>query len=283
MNESNPSTYHLVHANVAHARAPLDSPLMADFIGQVDEINSLARSAPGFVAQPTPPDEGVWFAAPFLVNVSLWESIESLDAFTHQGKHASALERRGDWFHQDKTRPTYVLYWVPSGQGVTEQDIKERLDHLGKYGPTPYAFTFEHRFTAAQASGSMQVAQLDHLVLTVRDVDACIAFYETVLGMRAVTFGAGRQALAFGKQKINLHRAGREFEPKAGCPTPGSADLCFLTELALEEVVARALAHGVRLIEGPVPRTGAVGPLRSVYFRDPDGNLIEVANATGEA
>jgi catechol 2,3-dioxygenase-like lactoylglutathione lyase family enzyme len=274
--------YHLVHANVALAKGPLDSPAMSGFVSQVDEINALARRAAGFIAQPQLPDEGDLFPFPFLVNVSVWESVESLDAFTHQGKHATMLERRGEWFHPQPAGPTYVLYWVPRGKAVTEKEVKQRLDHLGKYGATPYAFTFEHRFTAEQAWSSVQVAWLDHLVLTVNDVDASCAFYEAVLGVRVVTFAAGRKALAFGRQKINLHAAGREYEPKAGCPTPGSADLCFLTELPLEEVVARLASRGVRLIEGPVPRTGAAGPLRSVYFRDPDGNLIEVANALPE-
>jgi hypothetical protein len=140
------SDYQLVHANVAHARAPLDSPLMADFAAQVEELNSLARSAAGFVAQPTLPDEGSVYLAPLLLNVSIWESIESLDAFTHQGKHAEALERRGEWFEQDGTRPNYVLYWIPKGHIVTEKEIKERLDYLGKYGPTPYAFTLKQPF-----------------------------------------------------------------------------------------------------------------------------------------
>jgi catechol 2,3-dioxygenase-like lactoylglutathione lyase family enzyme len=125
----------------------------------------------------------------------------------------------------------------------------------------------------------LQITQLDHLVLTVRDVEATCAFYTSVLGMRVVTFGPGRKALRFGSQKINLHPAGQEFEPKALHPTPGSADLCFLTELDLDQVVAHVGSCGVRVIEGPVARSGAVGPLRSIYFRDPDGNLVEVANA----
>src|SRR6266700_1483961 len=112
MNPSNTGDHHLVHANVAHARAPLDSPVMADFVSQIDEINSLAGRSAGFVAQPTPPDAGAIYAAPFLVNVSIWESVEHLDAFTHQGKHASALERRGQWFDQGGTNPKYVLYWI---------------------------------------------------------------------------------------------------------------------------------------------------------------------------
>ena len=124
-----------------------------------------------------------------------------------------------------------------------------------------------------------RVDRLDHLVLTVADVETSCAFYGRVLGMRVVTFGNARKALAFGTQKINLHAHGREFEPKARRPTPGSADLCFLTSVPLPEIVAHLNAQGVAIVEGPVERTGATGPLRSIYFRDPDGNLIEVANA----
>ena len=140
------SGYHLVHANVARARAPLGSPLMAGFVAQVEEINALARRAAGFVAQPTAPDEGTVYVAPLLLNVSVWESVESLDAFTHQGKHATALERRGEWFEPPGASPNYVLYWVPGGHAVTEAEVKERLGHLSKYGPTPYAFTFKQPF-----------------------------------------------------------------------------------------------------------------------------------------
>jgi catechol 2,3-dioxygenase-like lactoylglutathione lyase family enzyme len=124
----------------------------------------------------------------------------------------------------------------------------------------------------------MKIDALDHLVLTVADVDASCAFYERVLGMRTVTFGQGRKALAFGVQKINLHTHGHEFEPKAGRPTPGSADLCFITGTPLAQVIAHLYACGVSILEGPVPRTGARGPIISVYFRDPDSNLIEVSN-----
>jgi catechol 2,3-dioxygenase-like lactoylglutathione lyase family enzyme len=125
----------------------------------------------------------------------------------------------------------------------------------------------------------MTVHALDHLVLTVRDIAATCHWYESVLGMSVVTFGAGRTALAFGTQKINLHEAGSELEPKAAHPTPGSADLCFLTEMPLTEVVAHLKTCGVPIIEGPVARTGATGPLLSVYVRDPDANLLEIANA----
>jgi catechol 2,3-dioxygenase-like lactoylglutathione lyase family enzyme len=124
----------------------------------------------------------------------------------------------------------------------------------------------------------VKIDALDHLVLTVADVDASCAFYERVLGMRTVSFGAGRKALAFGTQKINLHRHGHEFEPKAERPTPGSADLCFVTATPLAEAMAHLRACGVELLEGPVPRTGARGPIVSVYVRDPDRNLIEICN-----
>lgn len=124
----------------------------------------------------------------------------------------------------------------------------------------------------------MKIDGLDHLVLTVASLDASIAFYADVLGMAAITFGEGRRALAFGRQKINLHPASAPIRPHARRPQAGSADLCFLTSTPLEEVVARLAACGVAVEEGPVPRTGATGPIRSVYCRDPDGNLVEIAN-----
>ncbi|MDA8255454.1 MAG: VOC family protein [Betaproteobacteria bacterium] len=124
----------------------------------------------------------------------------------------------------------------------------------------------------------MKIDRLDHLVLTVRDIDATIAFYVDVLGMEAVRFGAGRRALAFGRQKINLHSASAPLAPHAVTPMPGSADLCLITETPLAEVIAHLQRTGVAIEQGPVPRTGATGPILSVYFRDPDGNLIEVSN-----
>jgi len=124
----------------------------------------------------------------------------------------------------------------------------------------------------------MKIDSLDHLVLTVRDVEASCAFYQRVLGMEVVSFGTGRKALAFGVQKINLHQAGHEFEPKAQRPTPGSADLCFLTSVPLAQVQEHLAECGVTVTEGPVQRTGAQGAIVSVYFRDPDMNLIEVSN-----
>ncbi|MFC4762692.1 VOC family protein [Dyella koreensis] len=123
----------------------------------------------------------------------------------------------------------------------------------------------------------MHIESLDHLVLTVADVAVSCAFYTRVLGMQEVAFGAGRKALAFGGQKINLHQHGHEFEPKAQRPTPGSADLCLITRASTQEVLAHLAQCGVAVEEGPVARTGARGPIESVYFRDPDGNLIEVS------
>ena len=125
----------------------------------------------------------------------------------------------------------------------------------------------------------MHIDRIDHFVLTVRDLDATIDFYTRVLGMEAVTFGPlGRRALSFGRHKINLHVAGKEFEPKARAPGPGTADFCLITDVPLAEVQAHLAAHGVAVEDGPVPRTGATGPITSVYLRDPDGNLVEISN-----
>ena len=123
------------------------------------------------------------------------------------------------------------------------------------------------------------ISGIDHFVLTAADVDATIDFYTRVLGMTAETFGAGRRALTFGSQKINLHQAGAEFEPKARLATPGSADFCLLSDVPVVEVAEHLAAEGVEIIEGPVAKIGAAGSLLSIYFRDPDGNLVEVANA----
>lgn len=125
---------------------------------------------------------------------------------------------------------------------------------------------------------------LDHLVLTVRDIEATVAFYARALGMRETRFtpaGDGkteRVALSYGKQKINLHQQGREFDPKAKLPTPGSADLCFIASWPLQDVIAHLRAEAIPIIEGPSQRTGATGPIMSIYIRDPDGNLIEISN-----
>ena len=123
----------------------------------------------------------------------------------------------------------------------------------------------------------MQVQSLDHLVLTVADVEASAIFYARILGMKRVRFGEGRTALQFGNQKINLHPADAPFQPHAFRPVAGSADLCFVTQRMLADWLKHLTACGVALEAGPVARTGALGPMTSLYFRDPDGNLIEIA------
>ena len=128
----------------------------------------------------------------------------------------------------------------------------------------------------------MRIDALDHLVLTVKDIDATCAFYAKALGMESVTFGEGRRALVFGSQKINLHQQGQEFEPKAHCPLPGSGDICLISSVPMLQILTHLRDCGVDVIVGPVRRTGAVGTLLSVYLRDPDGNLIEVANYIGD-
>ena len=124
----------------------------------------------------------------------------------------------------------------------------------------------------------MEISKLDHLVLTVKDFEKTASFYVSVMGMKKEVFCDGRIALKCGSQKINLHELGKEFEPKAHKPTPGSADLCFITQTPLDDAMAHVKRCGAKIIEGPVERTGANGPIRSFYFRDPDHNLIEVAN-----
>lgn len=125
----------------------------------------------------------------------------------------------------------------------------------------------------------MQINKLDHLVLTVRDITVTSSFYSKVIGMNAEKTDQGRHALHFGTSKINLHQLGAEFTPHAKRPTPGSADLCFLTERPIDRIIEHLKEHHVPIEEGPVQRIGASGPLLSIYFRDPDGNLLEIANA----
>ncbi len=124
----------------------------------------------------------------------------------------------------------------------------------------------------------IRIDRFDHVVLTVASIERTCAFYTHVLGMEVETFGAGRTALRFGNQKINLHEAGRELDRRAQAPTPGSGDLCFIAASALTEVIAHLGTCGVALEEGPVLRTGATGTIESVYIRDPDANLIEISN-----
>ncbi|WP_127496785.1 VOC family protein [Paenibacillus glycanilyticus] len=124
----------------------------------------------------------------------------------------------------------------------------------------------------------IKIEALDHLVLTVASIEKTAAFYEKVLNMEVIVFGDNRKALLFGRQKFNLHEAGKEFEPKARNPRPGSADFCLVTKTPMDEVIRHLAACEVQVEEGPVARTGAVGTIVSVYFRDPDFNLVEVSN-----
>ncbi len=128
----------------------------------------------------------------------------------------------------------------------------------------------------------MNITGFDHVVLTVRSIARTCEFYEQALGAEVVTFGEGRTALHLGANKINLHEAGNEFEPKAAMPTPGSGDICLITTASLAQVEQNLIARGVAIENGPVPRTGARGPIMSLYIRDPDGNLVEIASY-GEA
>jgi len=124
----------------------------------------------------------------------------------------------------------------------------------------------------------MQISHLDHLVLTVADIEASCAFYNEALGFEVIIFGDNRRALTFGRQKINLHQYGKEFEPKAASPTKGSADLCFIAITPLEQFVQHLEKLQIPIIEGPIKRTGATGSIVSVYIRDPDQNLVEISN-----
>jgi hypothetical protein len=142
----NSTAYHLIHANVALAKAPLDDPSMAGFLELADQIDALAAVSPGFVAQPAPPDEGEVYSGRALMNLSIWESVQSLDNFTHTGQHALALARRREWFEAYEG-PNYVLFWAPAGHIPTEAEVKGRLVHLARPGPTPWAFNFERPFT----------------------------------------------------------------------------------------------------------------------------------------
>ena len=124
----------------------------------------------------------------------------------------------------------------------------------------------------------MNISHIDHLVLTVTDIEATVSFYQRILGMEKQTFAHNRVALIFGNQKINLHQAGNGFEPKANAPSPGSADLCFVIQSPLSVAMQHVRDCGIEILEGPVARTGATGPMMSFYFRDPDLNLIELCH-----
>ena len=124
----------------------------------------------------------------------------------------------------------------------------------------------------------MKISRLDHLVLTVADIETTCQFYQSALNFEVITFGENRKALRFGTQKINLHQVGKEFEPKALHPTAGSADLCFIAETPIDEVMAHLHVQNISIVEGPLERTGATGKILSIYLRDPDQNLIEISN-----
>ena len=124
----------------------------------------------------------------------------------------------------------------------------------------------------------MNIVSIDHIVLTVRNIANTVEFYESVLGMSQEIYDDGRIALKFGNQKINLHEYGKEIEPKASQPIPGSEDLCFITDTKIEVAMESVKSKEIYILEGPVKRTGATGSIISFYFRDPDGNLIEIAN-----
>lgn len=141
--------YHVVHANIAKMRAPFDDPRMAGFVARADEIDALAQASPGFIAQPTPPDEGDIYTGQTLLNLSIWESVESLERFVYQGDHALSLERRAEWFEHPEG-PNYVLFWMLAGDVPTESEVKRRLDSLVAHGPTPFAFNFHQRFTVQE-------------------------------------------------------------------------------------------------------------------------------------
>ncbi|VDI25333.1 glyoxalase domain-containing protein 5-like [Mytilus edulis] len=127
-------------------------------------------------------------------------------------------------------------------------------------------------------TGRFKIDHIDHFVITVKDSFKTCEFYSEVLGMEVNTFKGNRKALTFGNQKINIHEYGKEFEPKAHAPTPGSADICFITKQSLDHVIEHLKSCNVDIVEGPVERTGAQGPIKSVYIRDPDNNLIELSN-----
>lgn len=129
----------------------------------------------------------------------------------------------------------------------------------------------------AMANDQSIIDSVDHIVFTVASIDRTVEFYSRI-GMGVETFGAGRKALTFGRQKINLHEKGKEFEPKAASPTPGAIDICFISKIPVDILKNTLESRGITIIEGPIQRTGAVGPILSIYFRDPDNNLIEISN-----
>jgi enamine deaminase RidA (YjgF/YER057c/UK114 family)/catechol 2,3-dioxygenase-like lactoylglutathione lyase family enzyme len=166
------------------------------------------------------------------------------------------------WF--GKARPTSTLFHARLQTEAMKIEIK---------------VTAKRGLSGAAPGSAITIDRLDHLVLTCADLDATAAWYAKVLGMTRVEFGEPRRvALRYGQQKINLHQAGREFSPRARIALPGSADLCFITRATPEAVVAHLAACGVAVEVGPAEKDGALGPITSVYVRDPDGNLVEVSS-----
>ncbi len=193
---------------------------------------------------------------------------------------ATALDTSADWApeawrdsfvaaaplgHRDRA----IVVGRNGGPDVLDSEVA-RLAHLA-------TLAVSVQTSAEPSEGTELVEHLDHLVLTVRDMDRTVAFYRDVLGMRPVTYGGDRRSLLFGRQKINLHVAGNEIEPHAMQAAPGSADLCLIASVPMDMVLERLDKHDVPVVEGPVPRTGTLGPITSVYIRDPDGNLIELS------
>ncbi|GBD98852.1 virulence protein [bacterium BMS3Abin07] len=162
-------------------------------------------------------------------------------------------------------------YFIPEG-AKHSANIKSGYADISVFGE-------RKRYRPKKDAGTpLEIMELDHIVLTVKDVSATCDFYTRILGMKMVEIGAGRKALTFGKQKINIHEYGNEIEPHAARPVPGSSDICLITSTPITEIISRFNESGVVIEEGPVRRTGSRGPMTSMYFRDPDGNLIEVSN-----
>jgi catechol 2,3-dioxygenase-like lactoylglutathione lyase family enzyme/heme-degrading monooxygenase HmoA len=180
--------------------------------------------------------------------ISLWDSISAIEAF------AGSDYKRAVYYAEDQR---FLV------------DMPEKVTHFE---------VVESDISGSDATAGSPIAGLDHIVLTVGSLARSAAFYEGALGMEPRKFEGEKLALHFGEQKINLHEFGNEFAPKAKFPTPGSADFCLLSSLPISEVAADLRSRGIEIIEGPVAQTGAVGMLESIYVRDPDGNLVEIAN-----
>lgn len=191
------------------------------------------------------------------------------------------------WRFEDSGSGTLLTMEIDLEPNKLWLSVVAKAVNLGKRHSRQMKKIFQNldKYLAVKASAyketsgknSVKISHIDHIVLTVSDIERTCAFYHDILGMEIVTFAEGRKALKFGKQKINLHEAGREFEPKAKQPVPGSADVCFITERKIDDVAVILQKKNIEIIAGQEARTGAMGNLRSVYFRDPDGNLVELA------